>query len=47
MTEKVHIPFPEIGQYRNAVKLVRERAEHLGVSPTYDFFYWVGETARD
>jgi hypothetical protein len=35
---KIHIPFPEIGQYRNCIKSVRERAEHLGVPlPTISF----------
>lgn len=33
-----HIPFPDIAQYRNVVKLVRERADHLGVPvPTISF----------
>ena len=33
-----HIPFPEIQQFRNTIKLVRERAEHDGVSiPTLTF----------
>lgn len=33
-----HIPFPEIQQFRNTIKLVRERAEHDGVPlPTLTF----------
>jgi hypothetical protein len=33
-----HIPFPDIAQFRNVVKLVRERADHLGVPvPTISF----------
>lgn len=27
----IHIPFPDIQQFRNTIKLVRERAEHNGV----------------
>jgi hypothetical protein len=34
----VHIPFADIGQFRNCIKLVRKRAEHLGVPlPTVSF----------
>jgi len=33
-----HIPFPEIQQFRNTIKIVRERAEHDGVPlPTLTF----------
>jgi len=34
----VHIPFSDIGQFRNCIKLVRERAEHSGIPlPTISF----------
>ena len=34
----IHIPFPKINQFRHTIKLVRERAEHLGVPlPTISF----------